>query len=98
MEKDKEKWMNDVLDSVQGSRRAKPHPELFAKIEAAVYAPQSKVIPIRQWRLFAAAAVCLLMLNIFALRKYAQSNVSAKEWLVENSVEETIISTYQLYE
>lgn len=96
---DKQKWIDDVFDSMQGSRRAKPSPELFGKIETEIDAPEARVIPMYQWRLTAAAAVLLLVLNVFALRQVAESNaLNTGEWVVERTSNQQLISNFKIYE
>jgi hypothetical protein len=61
---DKEKWINDVLDSTQGMLRASPDADLFKKITAGLTNTQlvnTRPLPVIQW---AAAAILLLALNI----------------------------------
>ncbi len=97
--RDKEKWINDVFDSMKGSQRAKPNPDLFAKIEHQIDAPEAKVISMHQWRMVAAAAVILLVLNVFALREVPESNaLNTDELLVENTSNQQLISNYKIYE
>ena len=33
MKKEKDQWIDDVLESLEGSKRATPSPHLFSKIE-----------------------------------------------------------------
>ena len=99
MKKDKEKWMDDVLGSLEGSKRAQPSPELFARIESQIDAPEAKVIPITQWRIAVAAAILLLMLNVFAMRQYAHRyEVNTDDLVVEVSADQQLISNYNPYE
>jgi hypothetical protein len=61
---DKENWINEVLGSTQGMKRAAPGADLFEKITARLANPSSvraTPLPIKQW---AAAAILLLALNI----------------------------------
>ena len=48
MNKDKNKWIDDVLGSMEGSERARPRIDLFDKIERELESPEIKVISIRQ--------------------------------------------------
>lgn len=99
MKKDKENWMEDVLGSLEGSKRAQPNPGLFARIESQIETPEAIVIPVTQWRLAAAAAILLLMLNVFAMRQYAQRyEVNTDELVVDVSSDQQLISNYNPYE
>ena len=69
------------------------------KIESQLFAPEAKVIPMRQWRMAAAATVLLLILNVFSMRQYVQNNaLNASEELVVVDNEQSLISNYNLYE
>lgn len=99
MKKDKENWMEDVLGSLKGSKRAQPNPGLFARIESQIETPEAIVIPITQWRLAAAAAILLLMLNVFAIQKYIQTyNLKTNELVVDANADQQLISNYNPYE
>ena len=96
---DKEKWIKDVFDSLKGSHRAKPGPQLFAKIEHQIYSPETKIIPMRQWSYAVAAAVLILAINIFALRQYAQNKESnIRELVASDDSGQPLISNYKIYE
>lgn len=60
----------EIYQSMKGSQRAKPSPELFAKIENPIAASKDMVIPPQQWRYAAAAAVLNLFMNVSALLYY----------------------------
>ena len=96
MEKQKEKWINEVLKSTEGSQRALPNPKLFSKIEAELNQKEAKRIQL-DWRKWAAAMVLLIMVNIYCVRKYTQSS---DEGSVSMDMEhnENLISDYNLYE
>ena len=99
MKDDKEKWIEDVFDSMKGSQRAKPSTELLAKIEQQIGVTESKIIPIYSFRMVAAAAILLLVLNVFAVRQFMESNtVATEELLVEETSGLSLISNYNIYE
>lgn len=99
MKADKDKWKDDVLNSMKGSRRAVPPPGLLAKIEAEIGAPEARVIPMRQWSYAVAAALLVLLLNVFAMRQIVQTNArSTTEQVAGNDAEQVLISNYNLYE
>lgn len=96
---DKEKWIDDVFDSMKGSQRAKPSPELFSKIENQIYSPAATIIPIIKLRVAAAAAIMLLFFNVISIRQYAQkAQGDATEYIVESESDQQLISNFNLYE
>ncbi|MEZ5044879.1 MAG: hypothetical protein R2828_33615 [Saprospiraceae bacterium] len=99
MDDEKEKWMKDVFESMKGSQRAKPKPELFAKIENRIVLSQVKVIPLRQWQYTVVAASFMLLINTTALFFYNQNNqMDYEEVVVVDTYNESLISSYQIYE
>lgn len=87
-----------VLESMEGSQRAKPKPELWGKIEEQIEASEAKLISIQQWRIVA-AAVLLLSLNLFALYDYTKNVAqSSGRTAMDNSATPPLISDYQIYE
>lgn len=98
MENDKEKWIDEVFDSVKGSHRARPNPDLLIAIEDQLDL-QIRTISPWQWRLSAAAACLLLALNFFSIRHYLQNSGSQNLELVSETVhEQALISNYKLYD
>ena len=98
MTEEKEKWIKEVFDSLQGSQRAKPADDLFARIEREINAG-AKIIPIYQWRAAAAAAAAILCLNIFAMQQYVQNNATDNKELMANGVaDQQLISNFNIYE
>lgn len=99
MKKDKDKWIEDVLDSMKGSQRAKPSPELYAKIERQINAPEAKIVPMPQWSYAVAAAVLVLVLNVFAIRQFTQNNeLNVSEIVVSSDdTSSSLISNYKIY-
>ncbi len=99
MKDDKEKWIESVFDSLEGSQRAKPDASLFAKIKRRIDAPEAKVVSMSQWRMAVAAAVALLFLNVFAIQQYAKSSeLTSSEMVTEGASDQQLISNYKLYE
>lgn len=71
---DQEKWIRDVINSPQGMKRAKPDNRLFDKISYAINVTDSKIIPLTYVKLVAAAAIILMVLNVWVLRSFAENN------------------------
>ena len=96
---DREKWIEDVFDSMKGSQRAKPRADLFAKIEQEIQHPETRVIPLYQRRIAVAAAIVLLAGNVFALRHYVNtSQTKGNEIVMDETLSPGLISNYNLYE
>ena len=99
MKNDKEKWMESVFESLKGAERAKPGPDLFAKIESQTFDSEAKVIPIYQLRIAVAVAILLLFFNVIAFNQYAQSSsLNTEDLAAEEATSQSLISNYQLYE
>lgn len=99
MNDEKEKWIAEVFQSMQGSQRAQPGPELFEKINAQLMAPRPKVIPMSRLRYAAAAAILLLFLNTSALFYYNNNQeIAVREEGSMESYSQSLISSYQIYE
>ena len=91
-----EKNIERILNSMEGSNRAKPRPNLLQEIEQNLYQPETKIISLRQLRLAAAAVLLLLVANVWAIQNTAtnESEISSTEELDSNS----LIADYNLYE
>ncbi|OJW73215.1 MAG: hypothetical protein BGO59_06945 [Spirosoma sp. 48-14] len=64
MKPEKDKWINSVLNSLEGMQRAEPSPFLFAKIQHQLATRNSPVyIPARTVWLTVASFALLLLLN-----------------------------------
>jgi len=91
MEPGKEKWINDVLRSLDGLQRAEPRPFLFAKIrhrlsiESVVY-----VSPRAVW-ITAVSFALLLAVNWRVLKQPASSAITQATEL------NTVVTDMQLY-
>lgn len=99
MKDNKEKWIEDIFNSLEGSKRAKPNFDLFARIEAEIENIDTKVIPLRQVRMMAAAAIVLLTLNMGVFLQYTQSQEANNEnEVIETIDQSSLISDYKLYD
>lgn len=96
MRKDVDKRINRILNSTQGSQRAKPKTDLLANIEQQIYEVEGNIIPMNRIRLVAAAAAIMLMLNISVLNYYLQNSGSAN--LVEMEPSTSLITDFKLYD
>lgn len=74
---DKEKWKDDVLNSVKGLKRAEPNPFLFTRIKQRLQEEQTAaLIPRSKIRWAAAGFALLCALNVWVVLANAeQKNV-----------------------
>lgn len=99
MNVDKEKWLEGVFQSMQGSERAKPRKELFTIIKKQIADAKVNVVPMYHLRKYAAAAILILLVNSLALFYYSQtSELSNQNIAVIDTYNESIINSFQLYE
>ncbi len=66
MNEDKDRWVERIMSSHEGMRRATPRPDLFDSIMEGIDAaqpPSVSIVSMRQWVIGIAAAVVLLVLN-----------------------------------
>lgn len=102
MSSEKEKWLEEVFNSMEGSQRARPRPELLAKIENQIGDSKANVIALPQLRKYAAAAAVLLLINASALMYYIQNQDLSSQNIAALNVDadlydESYINSFQLY-
>ncbi|HZY82981.1 MAG TPA: hypothetical protein VFE50_25855 [Cyclobacteriaceae bacterium] len=85
---DKEKWKDDVLNSLQGIKRAEPNPFLFTRIEAVV--SRVREVTPNQWRVVIAVGLILLFINGWTLLSDRQQAEPSSPYQLNNH-------NYQLY-
>lgn len=91
MEPGKEKWINDVLGSLNGLHRAEPSPFLFAKIRNRLSADSVVYVSTRAVWLTAASFALLLAVNWRVLNQPASSATTQATEL------NTVVTDMQLY-
>ncbi len=97
MSTEKDKWIDEVFNSLEGMQPAQPDEKLFSKIENQLFNEGAKVIPLYWIRAAVAAAVLVLSVNIYGVYQYAQGLSSPTEQASQQSSYE-LISSYNLYE
>ena len=97
MQDEQEKWVNEVMDSLQGMQRVEPPVDLFESIEARINKLKGKVIPMRQIRWSIAIAAVLLLLNMVAIRSYTVKNNDGYA-SVEMTGDTQLVSDFKIYE
>ncbi len=96
MNQNKENEISAILESMKGSQRAKPSMDLFAKIEREINSADTLIIPLRQLKWAAAAAILLLIVNGLTMQQH-YNHQKAKS-VAEFAEGESIISNYTLYD
>ena len=96
--KDKEDWIDSVLHSHKGSSRAKPSPDLLAKIDERIDHSAWGDFSIWQSSLAIAAAILLLIGNMVVLQYFAfDKSPQAQEGMEEEFYSVKILSQYEIY-
>ncbi len=99
MKNKKEQWIKNTFESVHELKPAAPPEALFDKIKASLDVPQAQVISLNQIRAVAAAAILLLILNVYSLNHYNKSNAHLNEGpSFENHYSNIFANNYKLYE
>ena len=97
MQDEQEKWVDEIMGSLQGMQAAAPPEDLFASIEARINKPKAKVVPMRQLRWRIAIAAVLLLLNVMAIRSYAVNNNDGYA-SVESFEHSQLVSDFKIYD
>ncbi len=99
MQDEQEKWVDEVMDSLQGMQRAVPPVDLFESIEAQITKSRErgKIIPMQQIRWSIAIAAVLLLLNVVAIRSYTVNNNNGYA-SVDLTEDTPLISDFKIYE
>ncbi|MFK7926341.1 MAG: hypothetical protein AB8H47_30620 [Bacteroidia bacterium] len=93
MNNEKEKWIDEVVESMKGSQRAEPRSGLFAEIQGQITA-----IPIYNWKNYAAAAALIILLNTAVLVLYTRNDkASISEAESISLYNEPINISFQIY-
>ena len=99
MKHDKERWIEEVLESMSGSQRALPDPSLFIKIESNLDNTEGKVIHMSKWYFSVAAAFALMVLNFTAISRFhAIQSDQLSSMTIENQTTDELISSFNLYD
>lgn len=70
---------NEILNSVAHIPKAEPRRELYLKIEADLFNPSAKIIPLKKLSWIAAAAVLLISFNVTSLSNYSRSSNTSEQ-------------------
>ncbi len=94
----KEKWINDIYQSMKGYKPVSPKHELFLRIQDQFCDLVKNKVSLNQWRNIAVAASLILMFNLAALsfyKEYKQS-MNRQDAFIEN-YKSILITSYKIY-
>lgn len=98
MDANKEEWINQSMDSLQGMRRAQPSAELLMQLEQDLFGVKAKIISMNHLRIAAAAAGLLLFINIYSLRQLANTEEIGTTEVAMMEESDALLSSYKLYD
>lgn len=99
MENNESTWPEEILQSMQGSQRAQPHPDLFSELQEKIADTSAIIIPIQHWRKYAAVALLILLVNTTVLILHAQqSQPDRNEMRTATSTQKPLTTSFQLYD
>jgi hypothetical protein len=93
----KDKWVEDVFNSMKGSNQVEVPDYLLKKIEEEIAQSEPKIIPLFKWK-YAAAAAIIIAINLLSSFIYIEK--FEKSYSESNNSEiydQSLISTYQIY-
>ena len=94
--KQEEQWANEVLNSLNTIKRARPSEQIINKIESIIDENENiKIIPLTQLKWIAAAAITIIALNIYALNIQDNTSKNQIEFSENNS---SLLSDYTFYQ
>lgn len=98
MENNESRWTEEILQSMKGSQRAQPGPEVFAELQEKITDSSAIIIPMQHWRKYAAVALLILLVNTAVVIGYAQKDKPVRsEVKTHNSMHKSLIYSFQLY-
>lgn len=90
----KEEWANEVLNSLNGMKRAEPSTDLFDKISAKLPKNEAKIIPLKRLRWVAAAACLFIAVNVYVFNYQIKNK---QEVSYSQTSTSTLLSNYSIY-
>jgi uncharacterized OsmC-like protein len=89
---EKQQWIDDVLQSLNGIQQAEPNADLFDKIMAQLPKEKAvKIIPLQRLAWIAAAACIVISANIYVFKAEIKINQN------KLAVTSELLSDYSLY-
>jgi len=94
----KEKWINDIFQSMKGYKPVSPKHELFLRIQDQFCDLIKNKVSLNQWRNIAVAASFILIFNLAALFFYKEykQNMNLQDAFIEN-YRSMLITSYKMY-
>ena len=93
---DKDKWIENIYNSMRGSQRAQPQSNLFSKIERQIQGAKIKVLPRLVFQYVAVAASLLVIINVTAVISYNEPTNKPTP-STKASEDNTLINSFQIY-
>lgn len=93
-----EEMFDDIFNSMKGSVKANPSEGLFQSIKNEISSKESTIILFRRPFISAAAAAAILILNVVTVIQYSQSQNMQSAETVTDIYDNTLMSSYQIYE
>lgn len=79
-------WKDDILNSLEGARRAEPNPDLYGKIQATIAGMSAMKVVKRPTLAVAAACLTLLITaNIWAISQSRVENRTPSVYQIESA-------------
>lgn len=99
MNDERKEWIEKALNSMTDAQRASPDKNLKYRIEKEIQSEEIELVSPLRWRISAAAAILLLIINIYAISNYGSSG-NKGNLLTGSTVysDITLLSTYDIYE
>lgn len=89
---EKEKWIDDIIDSAGSIKREVPRSVVFDNILSELETEKIQKLPISKLAYSIVATFVIVSLNVFSILNYSSESVSQSNTKVE------LISNYNLYE
>lgn len=98
MENNESTWTEEIFQSMKGSQRAQPHPEVFSELQEKISGSNAIIIPMQHWRKYAAVALLILLVNTAVVIGYAQNDEPVRsEMRAHNPMHKSLTTSFQLY-
>lgn len=98
MKNDNNKRFDAILNSMKGSRKAKPTHDLFDRIEQNLDESPHNVFQLFSWKYAVASAALILFVNIFAIHQIYSSKDKLANTDEQAYTAYTLLSNYKIYE
>lgn len=91
----KSQWADEVLNSLDGIKSAKPNNDLFAKIQAQLPIKREvKVIPLQRLRWIAVASCLIIAVNIYVFTGELKANTTE---VAQTTTNNELLTNYSFY-